>query len=306
MDERPDTEPLDLSVVIPTIGRAALLTACLESILACDPPAAEIVVVDQSEGDAIRRCVEALAAPTVRVVTCPGRGIARATNLGFALAGHDMVLVTHDDCSVAVDWPLVAHRLLRAYPGAILTGRVLPPDRSGYVPSTITSEEPHDYTGSITSGVLYPANMAMERTAFLAFGGFDDRRGFELAAEDNDLCFRWLCARRPLRYEPDLVVWHHDWRTPSQLVRTHIIYAHGQGAFYAKHLCAGDRRVLPLLRWDLRHGLRSVVASLARRRPRWTDPYREMLLSLLFGIVRNLPEAHRLARPVLTQRPDSS
>jgi GT2 family glycosyltransferase len=282
------------------------LTACLKSILACDPPAAEIVVVDQSGDDGVRRCVHALAASTIRVVTCPGRGIARATNLGFASATHEMVLVTHDDCSVATDWVVVAHRLLRAHPEAIFTGRVLPPDNSGYVPSTISSEQPHDYTGTVTSGVLYPANMAMERTALLAFGGFDERRGLELAAEDNDLCFRWLCAHRPLRYEPDLLVWHHDWRTPSQLVRTHVIYAHGQGAFYAKHLRAADWRVLPLLRWDLRHGLHSIVAGVVRRRARWTDPYREMLVPLVFGIVRNLPEAHRLARGVAAQRPNPS
>ena len=288
--------------MIPTIGRPALLTACVQSILCCDPLPAEIVVVDQSGGSGIRLSVEALAAPMVRVVSCPGRGIARATNLGLASAGHDMVLVTHDDCSVAPDWVAVAHRLLRTHPGAILTGRVLPPDSSGYVPSTITSKEPHDYTGSVTSGVLYPANMAVDRAALLGFGGFDERRGLELAAEDNDLCFRWLCASRPLRYEPDLVVWHHDWRTPSELVRTHVTYAHGQGAFYAKHLCAGDRRVLPLLRWDLHQGLLSIAAGVARRRARWTDPYRAMVVPLLVGIARNLPEAHRLARRVPAQR----
>ena len=117
-----------------------------------------------------------------------------------------------------------------------------------------------------------------------------------LAAEDNDLCYRWLRAGRQLRYEPALVVWHHDWRSPAELVRTHITYAHGQGAFYAKHLRAGDRRILPLLSWDLRHGARAVVAGLLRRRPRWRDPYREMVISLIVGIARGLPEADRLAR----------
>ena len=70
-----------------------------------------------------------------------------------------------------------------------------------------------DYTGSITSGVLFPANMVFSRDALSEFGGFDERAGLMLAAEDNDLCYRWLVDGRSLRYEPELVVWHHDWRS---------------------------------------------------------------------------------------------
>jgi glycosyltransferase involved in cell wall biosynthesis len=43
-----------LSVVLPTIGRAELLVACLASIAACEPGAAEIIVVDQSGDQAVR------------------------------------------------------------------------------------------------------------------------------------------------------------------------------------------------------------------------------------------------------------
>jgi GT2 family glycosyltransferase len=153
----------------------------------------------------------------------------------------------------------------------------------------------------VTSGVLYPANMVASRNALQEIGGFDERAGL-LVAEDNDLCYRWLVAGRPFRYEPQLVVWHHDWRSPAQLVRTHVAYARAQGAFYAKHLHAGDRRVLPMLRWDLRHGLRSVVVGVARRRPRWQDPYREMVWSLLRGLVAGWFEARRLDAPVPPSR----
>ena len=122
---------------------------------------------------------------------------------------------------------------------------MLPPDGSGYVPSTKSDPEPHDYTGQLMSGVLYPANMVASRAALRAIGGFDERASLRLAAEDNDLCYRWIVSGREFRYEPALVVWHHDWRTPEQLLRTHVVYATAQGAFYAKHLHAGDRHVLP-------------------------------------------------------------
>lgn len=288
-----------LSVVIPTIGRVELLRRCISSLIRCDPSPDEIVVVDQSHGTTVADLAAEFADVVdsgLRVVVCAGRGIARATNLGLRSSRHDTVAITHDDCTVTPDWISEAWRLTRDPSGGITTGRVLPPDGSIYVPSTIVSEERRDYTGTITSGVLYPANMVLSRDAVLGIGGFDERPGLMLAAEDNDLCFRWLAAGRVLRYEPDLVVWHHDWRTPAELIQTHVVYARGQGVFYAKHLYARDRRILPLLRWDLRHGLRSTIVGTLRREPRWKDPYREMVGSLVVGIAQGMSEAWRLDR----------
>ncbi len=282
------------SVLIPTIGRLDLLEPCLRSVLACDPGPDEVLVVDQSGGPGVAAIVDRLGDPRLRHVPCEGRGIGRAMNVGLAAARHDTVHVTHDDCTVEPDWVGRAASLAAEHPGAILTGRVLPPGGSAYVPSTKSDPRPKDYTGTVTSGVLFPANMVAPRDGIQTIGGFDERPSLRVAAEDNDLCYRWLAAGRPLRYEPALVVWHHDWRSPEQLVRTHIGYARAQGAFYAKHLHAGDRRVLPLLRWDLRHGLRSVARGLVRRTPRWQDPYREMVVSLLRGLVTGWVESRRL------------
>jgi GT2 family glycosyltransferase len=284
-----------VSVIIPTIGRRELLEACLRSVLACDPSAAEVVVVDQSGSTEVGALVERIADPSVRRVTCDGSGTARAMNRGLAEAAHDTVFVTHDDCTVAGDWIGVGIRLATASPDAIITGRVLPPDDSGYVPSTKTDTERHDYTGVLTSGVLYPANMVVSRDAICAIGGFDERRSL-LVAEDNDLCYRWLADGRPFHYEPDLVVWHHDWRTPQELVRTHVAYARAQGGFYAKHLYLRDFRVLRLLAWDLRRGIRTTLRGWLRREDRWEDEYREIAVWMPVGIVAGLREARALKR----------
>ena len=71
-------------------------------------------------------------------------------------------------------------------------------------------------------------------------GGFDELFGPAEAAEDNEFCYRWLRSGGSLRYEPSLVVWHHDWRSPRELERLYVRYARGQGFFYAKHLRRGD------------------------------------------------------------------
>jgi GT2 family glycosyltransferase len=289
-----------VSVIVPTAGRCGLLESCVRSVLACDPPAHEVLVIDQSHADDVSVILDQLGAASVRRVECDGTGTARAMNRGLAAATYDRVVVTHDDCTVRPDWIGVATRLLRAHPDAIITGRVLPAEGSGYVPSTKTDPEPHDYTGTVTSGVLYPANMTVDRRGIQSIGGFDERRSL-LVAEDNDLCYRWLAAGRALRYEPDLVVWHHDWRSTEQLVRTHVAYARAQGAFYAKHVHDGDLRILRLLRWDLVHGMRTVVRGAVRGEPRWQDPYREMVWSLLVGLAIGWREARLLEREPLAR-----
>jgi hypothetical protein len=180
---------------------------------------------------------ELAARPRCGRVPCDGRGTARAMNRGLAAARHDTVLVTHDDCTVAPGWVGVAARHASAHPEGIITGRVLPPDGSPYVPSTKDDPEPHDYR-ACSRAACCTGEHGGEPALHPGDRGFDERRSL-LVAEDNDLCYRWLAAGRTFRYEPELVVWHHDWRTPEQLVRTHVAYARAQGGFYAKHLRAG-------------------------------------------------------------------
>ena len=115
----------------------------------------------------------------VRRVDCAGRGIARAMNHGSREVRHDTVLVTHDDCVVADDWVGVG-----AAAGRVRTRAPSSPDgschRSGraYVPSTKSDPQPQDFTGIVTSGVLFPADMVASRHA--AAGDRRVRRAGEL------------------------------------------------------------------------------------------------------------------------------
>ena len=114
-----------------------------------------------------------------------------------------------------------------------------------------------------------------------------------MPADDNDFSWRWLDAGLPLRYEPAMVVWHHDWRTPAQLQRQYRAYARGQGSLYAKHLAAGDRRMRRLVAHDLRMGVRG-----ARRagldRDRWRQPDEERaLLWLPLGLLSGWRDVRR-------------
>ena len=273
------------SVIIPTIGRPAQLASALASLAACRPCADEIVIVDQSQGTETGRVIEQFTANGARRIRCDGRGIGLAINAGLRAASYDFVLITNDDCTVAGDWVAVAIQELAHHHLSIVTGSVLPVGDSRFVPSLKQQPLPGDYTGSVDDGALYGANMAASRTELLDIGGFDER--ITPSAEDNDLCYRWLKSGRSLFYQPAMLIWHRDWRTPAELRILHRRYGEGQGMFYAKHLAAGDWTMLRFLLRDLRACGPAAVRALCRGRrpPDWSEG---TLLGLPVGLARGL------------------
>ena len=274
--------PAEISVIVPTVGRAALLRQCLQSIAACEPTPAEVLIVDQSGSEEVAALASEIDRLNVRYVRCDGTGKSLGANLGMREAAHDIVLFTDDDCTVASTWVEKALEALDQHPGAIVTGRVLQPEGSGDVPSIIDSLEPREYTGEVRCDALYWGNMAGSRTALLAMGGFDER--LTLAAADNDLCHRWLRSGARLVYVPELVVWHHDWRTPDQLESLYARYARGQGIFYAKHLRKGDAMILRYLSRHFVWVARAELARIRHRRPRLPEWSPSVLVHLFRGL----------------------
>lgn len=267
------------SAIVPTVGRAAQLEACLDSLAACEPAAGEILVVDQSGAAEIKALAERFADAGARYVRCDGRGKPSGANLGLREARHESVLFTDDDCSPEISWVGAALEALAAGPSTIATGRVLAPEASVYVPSTIDDSQSREYVGVLHVSAIFGNNMAFNRDAVLGIGGFDER--FTLAADDNDLCYRWLRAGGRIRYEPEMVVWHHDWRSPDELDGLYVRYARFQGLFYAKHLREGDLGVVPFILRDIRDGVVGLRDRYFRGRPRGSD-WRQ-------GVLRGLP-----------------
>jgi O-antigen biosynthesis protein len=272
-----------VSVIIPTVGRPRLVEQALASLARCDPRAAEVLVVDQSTDSSVAEVVERFSEVGARVVSLPDPNLSRARNVGMEEASEDVVLFIDDDCTVDESWAGTAWRLMDADPNRIVTGRVL--GTSPNVPSVREDQERHDYTGELRCEVLFPNNMAARRAALLDFGGFDER--FQGAGEDLDLCYRWLRAGRKLWFEPELLVWHHDWRPAAELLLLYDRYWREQARFYAKHLRRGDLRILRFVVRDAAYGLLE-LARAARRREPLGPPARRLLL-LVHGVARQLP-----------------
>jgi GT2 family glycosyltransferase len=280
------TESAPVTVVLPTIGRPELVQPCLESLFGCVPAADEILVVDSSTDDRVARVVTGFASSGVRLVRCDEPGLGTAFNYGLREAAHEIVLLTNDDCTVEPSW-VEAGRHALAAPGVIVTGRVRPAGDPDVVPSTIDEAEPREHVGR-PGFFLYTQCMALQRDEVLEFGGFDGR--IRPSAEDNDLSYRWLRAGRTIRYAPDFVVWHHDWRTPEQLARLYVGYGVGQGMVYAKHLRRRDPAVARFVLRDAYAIARGVVDRVVRGR----RPYGDWRLGLARGLPVGLARGWRV------------
>lgn len=272
-----------VTVVLPTIGRPELVRECLVSLERCDPRADEIVVVDSSRDDAVEHVVAGLEGDCARTIRCDRQGLGYAFNVGLAEAKHEIVLLTNDDCTVDSSWVGVGLSHARTAETELVSGRVLPMGDPEAVPSTIDDPFQRVYRGA-PAFVLYTQCMAFHRSAVLEFGGFDGR--ISPSAEDNDLSYRWLRAGRSIRYEPDFVVWHHDWRTREQLERLYVGYGIGQGMVYGKHLRRGDVAIARYVLRDLYAGCRGIAARLVRGRRPTVDWRPGLLRGLPVGLAR--------------------
>ena len=118
------------SVVIATKGRPEPLAKTLASLAGCDPPPAEVIVVDGDEHESARVVVEAAAEatdgrrrPPLQHASCEP-GLTRQRNRGIDLATGDLVVFVDDD--VAFE-PNLLEALAGAYahPSVVgATGRV--------------------------------------------------------------------------------------------------------------------------------------------------------------------------------------
>ena len=282
----------DLSVVIVTFNNSADIGACLDSVAAIDPPAADVVVVDNASDDnTVARAQEHALRPTV-IANDGNEGFGRGVNRGAAAASGDHLLLLNPD---AVLRPGAVQLLLAqledrqdvAMAGGLteftdggcnpFTVRRLPSLRSLVVFATglsaLSSRIPDferlplpedDEVRSVP--MLTGSLMLVPRPVWEELGGFDER--FFMYAEDTDLCARMLDSGRQILLVPAARIVHDGGAsTPDSGRKTAMMLA-GR-ATYIRLRWRGPRRMVGLAL--LQAGV-AVRALLARVRPgamRW-------------------------------------
>jgi len=183
-----------LSVVIPTYRRPALLTRCLEALLAQTllAHAFEVIVVDDGASEDTRDACDAImrralerGGPVIRYLLPQGtRGPAAARNRGWRAAEGAIIAFTDDDTVPDRDWLRQGEAALAARGAQAAWGRVHVP-----LPAAMTDNARN--TAGLENAVFVTANAFARRDALREVGGFDERyrRAWR---EDTDLYFALL------------------------------------------------------------------------------------------------------------------
>jgi GT2 family glycosyltransferase len=213
--------------------------------------------------------------PLVTVGCIPRRGAAAARNAGAAWTGADLLAFVDDDCTVHPAWLQCYLRHFADDPILAAAGGSVVPVSSQVEAFTLGLQldcQPHLYTRvrNPVGTIDRSGNLCVRAPVFRELGGFDEGLGAGTAfpaAEDTDFVYRALRRGLRLRYVPDAVVYHEQWRSRDEAARVEQGYGFGLGAFLITHVRQGDVYAAGLIlriAWHL--GLRPMAAGLLRRR----------------------------------------
>jgi GT2 family glycosyltransferase len=228
----PFREPPGVTVVIPTGGNLDLLGRCIDDLLhATHYPNLEIVIVDNSLGDAVTSFVAALATrqPRVRRVDAPIKpfNFSALINAALPLVESPYVLLLNDDIGVIeAEWLTAMVELATRPEVGIVGAKLLFPDDtiqhagvvlgpfegSVHVFKRFHGDDPGffdlpDVTRDL-SAVTFACAL-IDRAVFDAIGGLDDVH-LPVAFNDTDFCLRAREAGFAVVYTPHATLYHHE------------------------------------------------------------------------------------------------
>jgi glycosyltransferase involved in cell wall biosynthesis len=282
-------------VVVPTKDRADKLDRCLDALCRDVGADDEVIVVDSaSSDDATRRVAERHG---VRYVRADRAGTSRARNLGWRAARHNYIAFVDDDILVTPGWAAAMASTLSVPDVAFVTGRIdRPPDHDDSVDavSLLPDPDPRPLDRDTRGLFGMSANAGVHREALDVINGFDTRLGPATwfgGGEDNDFFDRLVRAGFRGRYDPDVLVWHEQWRTGRAYLNVQWAYGKGMGARFAKAVLRDRRRAMAMLPEVTRIGGVRTAASDVRsgNRRSWGPPIAwrlGALVGFLVGLVR--------------------
>ena len=202
----------DISVVLATYNRAALLPRAIASVLAQEGARFELIVVDDASTDGTPAYLATLADPRIRVISAERNlGPSGARNRGLAAARGDIVAFLDSDdayrqgrlavprAAFAADAELVC-----VLSSAVKFIRDVP--REARIPDVRLA--PAAFEWALTADLIpvEATSMTVRRAAALAVGGFCDKLRL---TEDREFLIR-LAPKGAGRLVPDLL-WEKSW-----------------------------------------------------------------------------------------------
>jgi GT2 family glycosyltransferase len=291
-----------ICVVIPTRNRPKLLASAVNSVLACDYPEFNVLVIDQSSSDASEQVLSDIGDPRLKYVHLDKIGAAPARNLGMKLATTPIIAFTDDDCRVPPDWLKSIDRALEDNPDVdMVYGETRVAEdlvgEAGVVPHLLFDHEERIGGRRRFRIAGMTANLAMRRCVVQTTGGFDEVLGAGgplKSAEDFDLQYRAYRAGVVTLLSPAIWVDHYGIKKDSEWATTLTSYGFGDGAFYLKHVRCGDFFALMLLtKILLRGALREILIPI-RPRPSLLVYWRSFLSGMRASMRFKIDKSRRI------------
>jgi len=248
--------PARASVVIPVRNGAHGIARQLAALARQEQAAVlDVIVADNGSTDrtaevalAYRHCFRDL-----RIVDAgAGPGVNHARNTGLRASRTDAVLFCDHDDEVHPGW---AGALIAALEGADVVGGRLLLTREGPRGPQATGEVAALPTALGYLPYAVGANLAVDRSAALAIGGFDE--SFRRGHDEVDFCWRLQEGGSGIAFAPDATVSYHQRRRVRDRARQSYHSARTSVLLWTRHHDIGRLR-MPSWRRSVLHALGSI------------------------------------------------
>lgn len=239
------------SIVIPSCNRPEQLLVCLQGLARLDYPreSFEVIVVIDGKGKPREAPLVYLREfLNLTILEQPHSGPAMARNAGAGSARGEFLSFLDDDCVPGTDWLKRLADRFAASPDCAVGGNTINVlwQNSCSAASQMLIDYLHSHYNAdpLHARFLASNNLAMSARQFHLIGGFNTRYSLA-AAEDRELCRRWLHHGYGMIHEPKAIVYHAHALRFRSFWRQHFGY--GFGAFLFHRVRAEERhgRFLP-------------------------------------------------------------
>lgn len=235
--------PPTVSVVLVNYNGVAHLGPCLESLESLDYPAdlVEVIVVDNASHDGSLAWLAEHWPRVKRIANCENVGFSRACNSAARAGTGELVAFLNNDMRVDPDWLNGLLAAMERDPAIACAGSMIMDWEGRSVEYAGRYDDVFSIAYEPLAAIPRPQNaadaytllvsggaMLLQRAAFLAIGGFDER--YFMYHEDVDLCWRLWVAGRRCCFAPRSIVYHRGGASSKKL-RSGVVLGWGQ-----KHL----------------------------------------------------------------------